>query len=351
VSFRGVLTGFNEAFVIDTPTRDFLVSSDNGSLDIIRPLLRGQDIDRWASEWDGLWLIFTRRGTNIDDYPAIRAHLEKFRNRLEPQPSDWHGSSWTGRKAGKYEWFEIQDNTAYYKLFDQPKIIYQEIQYYPSYSLETKGQYLNNKGFMIPSSDPWLLAILNSPLMWWFGWRHFARMKDEALTPQGYRIELLPIASSDPKGAQIAANSVAFLHTVEQERQATRQVLRDWLRVAWDLPSPPAALLNPFNLSADAFATSLRAALPASRRTLSAAAVGAIRSEHSATIAPMIGRLAEAARHEVALSHEVNRAYGLTREDELLLWSTAPPRMPIVRPADLPSTEHHLPGAKPDPSG
>lgn len=49
----GVKTGFNEAFVIDTATRNALVADDARSSDLIRPFLRGQDIDRWLPEWAG----------------------------------------------------------------------------------------------------------------------------------------------------------------------------------------------------------------------------------------------------------------------------------------------------------
>jgi hypothetical protein len=87
-------------------------------------------------------------------------------------------------------------------------------------------------------------------------------------------------------------------------------------------------------LPADAFAQTLRAALPVRRRTLSAAEVAAIRAEHAATIARVTARLAEPSRLENELSRLVNQAYGLTPEDERLMWATAPPRMPITPPAD-----------------
>ena len=334
--YRGVLTGFNEAFVVDTPTRDALVTADARSTDLLRPFLRGQDIDRWASNWAGLWMIFARRGTNIKDYPAVHDHLAQFRRQLEPRPDGWNGGEWHGRKSGNYQWYEIQDNIAYFAAFEQPKIIFQVIQYYPSYSLDYEGRFLNDKGVLIRSADPWLLTVLNSPLLWWFGWRHFTHMKDEALTPQGYRVETLPIAAVDASAAGAVAESVASLHAIRSERHATQRALRDWLQVTWGLPTPPAALVNPFNLTVEQFAATLRAALPARRRILSAAAIAAIRAEHAATVAPMAARLAEAARREAELSALVNRAYGLTPEEEALLWATAPPRMPIPPPSPSP---------------
>jgi hypothetical protein len=86
----------------------------------------------------------------------------------------------------------------------------------------------------------------------------------------------------------------------------------------------------------------VRAALPAHRRTLSAADVAAIHVEHAATISPMAVRLAEAARLERAFSSLINRAYGLTPEEERLMWATALPRMPISPPGEDAWRRHHI---------
>jgi Eco57I restriction-modification methylase/Putative RNA methylase family UPF0020 len=149
----GVKTGLNEAFVVDDTTRNALIAHDARNNEIIRPYLRGQDINRWSPDWAQLWMIFTRRGTDIDAYPAIKRHLSEFRERLEPKPKDWKGGEWKGRKPGAYQWFETQDPVEYWRNFSNPKIIYQVIQYYPSYCMDRKGYLSNDKTFFIPTSD------------------------------------------------------------------------------------------------------------------------------------------------------------------------------------------------------
>ncbi len=331
--YRGVLTGFNKAFVLNTATRDRLVAEDPASASLIKKFLRGQDIERWASDWCGQWLIFTRHGTDIDRYPAIRAHLETYKASLEPRPASWREGEWQGRKPGNYRWWEIQDSVAYFDAFDRPKIIFQEIQFYPSYSIDRSGYYLNNKGFMIDAFDPFLLASLNSPLLWWFGWRHFAHMKDEALTPAGYKMEVLPIARPDQQQAERAADLTAQLAVTHSARHEARHTLSDWLRVEWGVVDAPTSLAAPFGLSAEAFADAMRKALP-KRRKLSVAEVAAIRHAHSQIVAPLAERLRTAAGLERALSAVVNAAYGVTPEEEALIWRTAPPRMPVAAPPD-----------------
>lgn len=176
--YRGILTGFNDAFVIDGPTKDRLITEHASSAEIIKPFLRGRDIKRWRVEPQDLWLIFTRRGIDIDAYPAIKRHLEGYRDKLEPKPSDWdeeENGKWEGRKAGSYKWFEIQDNIAYWQEFEQPKIVVPAISDQPNAAFDTGSHYTNNKATIFVANSPWLaLSALNSPVGLWFARQTFA---------------------------------------------------------------------------------------------------------------------------------------------------------------------------------
>jgi TaqI-like C-terminal specificity domain len=199
--YRGVLTGLNEAFLIDTPTRDKLVAQDPGCADIIKPYLRGQDIERWHAPWSGSWMIFARRGIDIDRYPSVKTHLERFRVQLEPKPLDWKPVSpdekWPGRKEGSYAWYEIQDSVDYWKTLEQPKILYPDIAWSASFAIDTSGLFSNNSGYFIPSGDLWMLAIMNAPLGWWFSWRRAQHGKDEALRYFNTFVEGYPVPPAD----------------------------------------------------------------------------------------------------------------------------------------------------------
>ncbi len=159
--YRGVLTGLNEAFVINEATRKRLIAEDPRSAELIQPWLRGRDIRKWKTEWAGLYVIFTRRGTDIDQYPAIKHHLGQFRKDLEPKKSD---KDKRGRKPGSYKWFEIQDNIAYFEEFEKPKIIYPNITKTNIFAYDTTSILTNQKCFIIPTTDIYLVAILNSKL-------------------------------------------------------------------------------------------------------------------------------------------------------------------------------------------
>ncbi|SFE29783.1 hypothetical protein SAMN03003324_00003 [Pedobacter antarcticus] len=78
--YRGILTGYNEAFIIDEKTKNDLIFEDPKSAEIIRPILRGRDIKRYAYEFADKYIITTFPSLKIDIniYPAIRQHLMSF---------------------------------------------------------------------------------------------------------------------------------------------------------------------------------------------------------------------------------------------------------------------------------
>ncbi|MBU1197035.1 N-6 DNA methylase [Candidatus Micrarchaeota archaeon] len=161
--FRGVLTGLNAAFVIDEQTRNRLIREDSNSEKILPPFLTGNEVRRYSIASKGKYLIFTRRGIDIDEYPAIKRYLEKFKVELTPKKNT---TQTVGRKPGDYKWYEIQDTIAYYKEFEKPKLIYGKITTHPRFSIDRTGYIINDSNFFFPIIDFKLLAILNSKLGW-----------------------------------------------------------------------------------------------------------------------------------------------------------------------------------------
>ena len=159
--YRGVLTGFNQAFVIDGARRAELIAADPSSAEIIKPFVVGKDIARWRPTYKDRWLIFTRRGIRIDDYPAIKQHLQQWRTDLTPKRPGV-GRDKRGRKPGSYKWYEIQDDVAYYRSFGEPKIIFPDIALVPRFALDIMGAFLTNTAYFIVTGDPYLLGVLNS---------------------------------------------------------------------------------------------------------------------------------------------------------------------------------------------
>lgn len=160
--YRGVLTGLNEAFVIDRETKGRLIAEDPGSEDIIKPFLAGRDIKRYQEPNSEKFLIFARRGIEIKNYPAILRHLEHFKTQLTPKPKDWKGTDWKGRKPGSYKWYELQDAIDYADEFEKPKIILPEIALRMQATLDTKNCFSGDTTYIIPVDDKYLLGILNS---------------------------------------------------------------------------------------------------------------------------------------------------------------------------------------------
>lgn len=160
--YRGVTTGLNNAFVINEEKRAELISEDSNSEEIIFPYLSGQEIKRYSVEWKKKYLIFTKHGTDISHYPAIKKHLELFHKKLQPKKNS---KEKRGRKPGKYKWYEIQDTTNYWKIFLNKGIIYPHFNKKSNFTMSSGNFFLNAKGYQINNDAYWLLAILNSKLI------------------------------------------------------------------------------------------------------------------------------------------------------------------------------------------
>lgn len=330
----GIKTGFNDAFLIDDTTKCQLIADHDGCRELIKPFLRGSSIDRWHSDWDQLWMIVLpssndhawpwadlgdgAENTFRDHYPSLHAHMTT------------HEATLRKRQDKGRHWWELR-SCAYWNAFEKPKIFYQEIQFRPSYSFDVAGRFGNNKALFLVTENLFVLAALNSPLMWWYNWRYLPHMKDEALSPIGVKMSKLPIAEPTPAIRTAAETAVRRLIEITATQQQTQRTVLDWLRVEYGIEKPGNKLQSLANLDSDTFVAQVKR-IRGKKRPLTAPGLAALRAEYLRSIAPARTLAAEAAQLERTLSDLVNEAYGLTPEEVQLMWDTAPPRMPIPEP-------------------
>ena len=220
--YRGVVTGLNEAFVIGQAKRAELIEEDPRSAELIQPWLRGRDIKRWRAEPAGRYVIFTRRGVNIEEYPAIKGHLSWWRTKLEPKLTS--GQQGVGRKPGDYQWYEIQDPIAYYHEFTRPKIIFNHFINSASFSYDTSGAYLNNAcSFVVPPS-PSVAAVVNSVVGWWLLSHLCTPLQNGYMQVFVQFLEQLPIPSLPEEVDKRLAQHVETLATGVEARDIEEEI-------------------------------------------------------------------------------------------------------------------------------
>ena len=155
--YRGILTGYNKAFIIDNETKERLVTEDPKSAEILKPVLRGRDVKRYCHKWAGLWMIATHNGygdtppVEVDDYPYIKAHL------------DAHWDMVHSRRDQGNTPYNLR-NCAYYEEFEVDKIIYQEIvQDTPAFYYDKLNYYVEASAFILTGDNlEYLTLFLNS---------------------------------------------------------------------------------------------------------------------------------------------------------------------------------------------
>jgi adenine-specific DNA-methyltransferase len=163
--YRGVTTGYNEAFIVTKATKDELVARDPRSRDILKPVLRGRDIQRYRAAYADRYLIATFPALSIDinRYPAVRDYLRTFGKRLEQT------GRVDARKKTAHRWFETQDDTGYYAEFEKEQLVWIELVDRGRFACVEPGMYCDTSCFTMTGDDiRYLAAVLNSRLIAWY---------------------------------------------------------------------------------------------------------------------------------------------------------------------------------------
>ena len=159
--YRGLLTGLNEAFIIDETTKNKLIADDAKSAELIKPIYEGKDLQKWCNAPLQKYLICTHNGydnvptVDIEQYPAIKQYLQSF----EPQLSKRYDKGCTP--------YNLR-NCAYQPLFYAPKIVWGNLQNSNKFSFDNSGTIISAPACMLPTDNKALLAVLNSKIVWIF---------------------------------------------------------------------------------------------------------------------------------------------------------------------------------------
>ena len=209
----GINAGLNEAFIITTEKYNKILGNcrDNEersrTKEIIKPLLRGRDIYRYACQWEGLWLITMPAGwTNknrgnalAEDY--MRSNFPSLMNYL---------SLYKEKAAKRYDkgdyWWELRP-CDYYAEFEKEKSIWSEITSKPKFYYDIDAFYIDATAlFMTGEHIKHLIGVFNSKAGEFVFKRFYA---GGGLGKSGYRYKKIyllqvpvPPVSTDPIAVQ-----------------------------------------------------------------------------------------------------------------------------------------------------
>ena len=199
--YRGVLTGLNEAFIIDTETKERLCAEDPKSAEIIKPILRGRDIKRYQADWAGLWLINSQNNPpiNIENYPAIKNHLDAFYTQIEK------------RQDKGVTPYNLR-NCAYLAEFEKEKIVWARLMRvhktedisFPRFSLAKEHSFVVDSLCFITAnhSIKYLLAVLNSKYAANYFYKNIAILDNGGMQMRQQYIENLLVPQISPQEQQ-----------------------------------------------------------------------------------------------------------------------------------------------------
>lgn len=237
--YRGILTGLNEAFVVDCQTRDRLIAEDAKSADILKPFLRGRDVKRWQVNFEDLYLIKIESSSNkihawsgkklneaeqifSETYPAIFNRFQNFRQQLINRDDQ-----------GMYFW-ELRA-CVYWHEFEQTKIIYPNICDRNKFAWDDEKYLTNQKAFIIPSADKFLLAYLNSTVVFWLFDKLLSKLQNGFYEPSSIFMERLPVPVATNEQKRRIENLVDQIIELKKQDGATADLEAKIDRMIYDL--------------------------------------------------------------------------------------------------------------------
>ena len=200
----GIKMGRSEAFVVDSATRDQFIADHPASADILKPFLHGRDIRRWRAVKPDTWLIFTYRRIEINRYPALRKHLEKYRSALS-------------KRAGKQKWYELPTTKSDAELFTQTKLICPNSYDHQTFAVDTDGFYCGDTCYLIPTEETWLCGLLNSRAVEWFYSQTSKQLTGDYLRARSRYIQEIPIPDLTPTQKSLIGKIVDYLIFLQRQ--------------------------------------------------------------------------------------------------------------------------------------
>ena len=239
----GIKTGYNDAFIIDNEKRDALLAACQNADEkertkaLIKPILRGRDIKQYQAKWAGLWVIatFPALHLKIDDYPAVKNYLKSFGKRLHQTGEiffDKEGLKQKSRKKTGNQWFETQDQIAYYQEFAKEKIVWNRISKELVFSYAEGAKFILDSMFFFTGKNiKLLLALANSKVSKFWIKRQSASLGEGVYGAKIY-IENLPIPELSKQEQkpfiqlveEILASKAKGQDTTTQEQQIDERV-------------------------------------------------------------------------------------------------------------------------------
>lgn len=243
--YRGILTGYNEAFIITTEKRNEILANCKDEAEkertakLIRKMLRGRDIKRYSYEWAGLWVIFIpwhfpnveKPKTMLENeqdlkeqYPSLYKYLLSHKERLSKRNKEETGI--------RYEWYCLQRWGAnYYQEFEREKIVWASVGYI-EHSFIPKDMLLQDTNYFFSTSNRYLLGILNSkPITYYLADIQTPLGNTGAFRNYKYNIEKLPIPKINSKNQNIVDELINLVDEIlkakEQDKNANTQELEN----------------------------------------------------------------------------------------------------------------------------
>ena len=221
--------------------KDVLMAADIKNTDLMKPFLKGRDIQKYKAEFADRWLLNTHNGVKnkdkkskkkwiippidvINDYPTVYEYLLKYKNEAEKRQDK--GNHWTNLR-----------NCAYLQEFEKEKIVYSDISQELTFTLCKAGTYIDNTAYFIANNpfNKYFLAILNGKIIDWYYRKISAQLGKKAVRLFSIYVKQIPIPKISTAAQQPYVEKVEKIIAQKAAGKDTSQLESDLDEMIYEL--------------------------------------------------------------------------------------------------------------------
>jgi len=221
-TYLGVITGLNDAFIIDNETRNYILNGCKDETErnmterFLKPILKGRDIDKYYCKWADTWAIVIPAGwtdKNRKDeeaeifiereIPSLMRYLKSFENKAKERYN-----------KGDY-WWELR-NCTYYSEIEKEKVAWQRITQQPKFCLVDEGVYvLDSMAFFRSQQNmKYIMAVLNSSTILFYAKRVVHQYGFTGFRLSNQYVEIMPIPIVTSQNGVVVAQIEDLVDTI-----------------------------------------------------------------------------------------------------------------------------------------
>jgi hypothetical protein len=205
---RGITTGSNSVFLVKNEFAENFIQQDKIYSEILKPVLKGAEIKRYVVKPNQFYILLTKTGVNIENYPLVYNYLVENKKELDNVYET---------KKGMKKWYELR-KCSYYDSFEKEKLIWTRLSAINSFAISTNSEYsIDSTSFATGNNLKFYCSILNSKVIYFYFKLGSVIWGSDGIKWFGEYFDSIPIPIIDSKEQKVFIDKVDQILSLKKD--------------------------------------------------------------------------------------------------------------------------------------